>query len=94
MAVLHLLSRSPDESPAWEQCLARAGEGDALLLLDNAVYAAVTESTPVDLPVFVLASGLCARGLSEAILPEGVRPIDYAGFVELTEHYPLTLSWF
>lgn len=41
MAVLHLISRSPQESRTLEACLARAGEGDAVLLIENAVYAAL-----------------------------------------------------
>ncbi|WP_347258560.1 DsrH/TusB family sulfur metabolism protein, partial [Methylocaldum sp.] len=41
MAVLHLVNRSPQESRALEDCLARAGKGDAVLLIENAVYAAV-----------------------------------------------------
>lgn len=80
MAALHLVFRSPAESRALEQCLMRAGEGDAVLLLEDGVYA-VAEGSALDgvlravggrVAVYVLAPDLEARGLEvENPLPPG-----------------------
>ena len=70
MAVLHLIGRSPAESRALEQCLARAGEGDAVLLIEDGVYAAAEGSVSDEILraagriiVYVLVPDLEARGL-------------------------------
>jgi tRNA 2-thiouridine synthesizing protein B len=79
MAVLHLVFRSPGESRALEQCLARVGEGDAVLLLEDGVYAAAEGSVFGGMPravmervvVYVLVPDLEARGLEiQNPLPE------------------------
>lgn len=102
MGILHLVSRSPLESLALAHCLARVGRGDALLLLDNAVYAASKNTAaagplravPLDVTVYVLRPDLEARGLPVEGIPDDILSIDHDGFVELTERYPLCLSWF
>jgi tRNA 2-thiouridine synthesizing protein B len=80
MAVLHLVFRSPGESRALEQCLARVGEGDAVLLLEDGVYAAaegsvfggILRAVMERVVVYVLAPDLEARGLAVAnLLPPG-----------------------
>jgi tRNA 2-thiouridine synthesizing protein B len=80
MAALHLVFRSPAESRALEQCLMRAGEGDAVLLLEDGVYAAaegsalggVLRAAVGQVAVYVLAPDLEARGLEvENPLPPG-----------------------
>ncbi len=71
MAALHLISRSPADSRALEQCLARAGEGDAVLLIEDGVYAAAEGSGSGEIlraatgrvMVYVLMPDLEARGL-------------------------------
>ncbi|QSA98526.1 sulfurtransferase complex subunit TusB [Methylococcus sp. EFPC2] len=97
MAVLHLLYRSPAESSTWSQCWARTGREDAVLLLEDAVYAVAMEPTLEKLAaaskIFILSADLVARGVPSSSLPQGVETVDYAGFVELTERYPLSLSW-
>jgi tRNA 2-thiouridine synthesizing protein B len=80
MAALHLVFRSPGESRALEQCLARVGEGDAVLLLEDGVYAAAEGSVLGGMPramagrvaVYVLVPDLEARGLEiQNPLPPG-----------------------
>jgi tRNA 2-thiouridine synthesizing protein B len=99
MAALHLVSRSPADSRSLEQCLARTGEGDAVLLLEDAVYAVAWDSPALAeasrrVALRVLAPDLEARGLDASRLPEGVVPVDYRGFVALTVDYTPILSWF
>jgi len=71
MAVLHLVSHSPADSSALARCLASAGEGDAVLLIEDAIYAAAEgskwgetlRSAEPRVAVHVLTSDLEARGL-------------------------------
>lgn len=100
MAALHLVFRSPAASSALAHCLARAGAGDAVLLLGDGVYGAVpivygslAPAGPSGVAVYALMADLEARGLELAGLAPEVCPIDYPGFVALTEaHHPI-VSW-
>jgi tRNA 2-thiouridine synthesizing protein B len=102
MAVLHLISRSPQESRALEACLARAGEGDAVLLSENAVYAAlksgdcgaVIASAAGRIRVYALAPDLAVRGVGASEVSETIGIVDYGGFVDLTIDYHPIQSWF
>lgn len=101
MATLHLVSRGPAESRALEDCLARAGRGDAVLLLGDGVYGACAEAGEAialrsagRVALYVLAPDMAARGLEPERLPEGILPLDYAGFVALTIDHSPVQSWF
>ncbi|HYE36569.1 sulfurtransferase complex subunit TusB [Methylocaldum sp.] len=102
MATLHLVNRSPGESRALEHCLARAGMGDAVLLIEDAVYAAVkgagfeavTRPAMGQLRFYALGPDLEARGVQTSEIAEGIRVVDYVGFVDLTADYQPIQSWF
>lgn len=102
MAVLHLVNRSPHASRGLEQCLARVAAGDAVLLLESAVYAAFRDSQAAaplraalpDLLVYALEADLAARGIAPAEIVEGITAIDYDGFVDLTQRFVHLQSWF
>jgi len=102
MGALHLLSRSPGESQALSQCLDRTGQGDAVLLLEGGVYAALKNSGHAsrlqeamsDVALYALAPDLAARGITEAELVEGVVRVDYEGFVGLAISHGPVISWF
>ncbi|WP_347258916.1 sulfurtransferase complex subunit TusB [Methylocaldum sp.] len=102
MAVLHLVNRSPQESRALEDCLARAGKGDAVLLIENAVYAAVKggdseavlKSAMGRVRFYALGPDLDARGVETSEILETIRIVDYGGFVDLTVESRLVQSWF
>ena len=102
MGVLHLVNRSPHASASLGQCLARAGEGDAVLLLEGGVYAALKDSAFAPalqdalgkLAVHVLAPDLAARGVAAEELIEGLALVDYEGFVELSLRHAPVQSWF
>ena len=79
MATLHLVSLSPAESRALEHCLARVGEGDAIVLLENGVYAAKDRRLRAAgrITVYALRPDLEARGLSldhGSVPPGGSEP--------------------
>ena len=46
-----------------------------------------------DKSVYVLAGDLAARGISQDRMIDGVKPVDYAGFVDLTADNETTQSW-
>lgn len=102
MAVLHLINRSPAESRALEHCLARAGEGDGVLLIEDGVYAAAQGSAfevlihaaAGRIHFHALLPDLEARGLESSEVADGVRPVDDRGFVALAVEYSLVQSWF
>jgi tRNA 2-thiouridine synthesizing protein B len=76
-----------------------AKKDDCILLIENAVYAAIPaqaenwlffgEEAP---QVCALAEDLRARGLLECCDPR-INIVDYDGFAALTERYPSNLTW-
>ncbi|MEW6037718.1 MAG: sulfurtransferase complex subunit TusB [Pseudomonadota bacterium] len=101
MSVLHLVNASPFESAALSRCLARAGEGDAVLLLENGVYGALAGCRFSDevaeaaarLDIRVLAPDLDARGLCASSLLPSLGRVGYDGFVALAARHELILTW-
>lgn len=101
MSVLHLVNTSPFETAALIRCLERAGEGDAVLLLESGVYGALSgcgfsakvAAVAGSLDILVLEPDLEARGLDRDRLLQSLRLADYSGFVELAVQHPLSLSW-
>lgn len=101
MAVLHLVNGSPHASRALADCLLRAGAGDAVLLIEDGVYAAVgslgAETTRLAagrVALYALVPDLAARGLAASGLAADIVPVDYAGFVALTTTHNPIQSWF
>lgn len=93
MTTLHLIHHSPTGSHTLTQCLARCGAGDAVLLMEDAVYAVrVPFAIPDGVSLYALQPDLAARGLT-APLPDGITSIDYRGFVALTTRHQPIQSW-
>lgn len=100
--MLHTVNKSPFERTALDACLARAEQGSAILLFEDAVYAvtkgALAPSRKImnaarDFKVFVLGPDLKARGFEESQVIDGVTVVDYGGFVDLViQHGPVT-AW-
>ncbi|SHE66265.1 tRNA 2-thiouridine synthesizing protein B [Microbulbifer donghaiensis] len=90
---LHIVSKSPFSSTALSDCLDAFAEGDALLLIEDGVYALSGRMSerPAVQPVYCLAADAAARGLQ---IPDSVTAVDDAGWVALcAEHNPV-VSWF
>ena len=96
--MLHIVNKSPTERNALASCLAHAQSGHALLLIEDAVYAATTggkaalAGAPAGLALYVLSPDLQARGLAGKVA-EGIQQVDYKGFVELVAAQPRVQSW-
>jgi tRNA 2-thiouridine synthesizing protein B len=100
MSMLHIVNKSPFETTTLESCLRFARPGSTLLLIEDAVYAAAKgnalepriRQAVETFDVYALGPDLEARGMKEAAI-DGVRLIDYAGFVDLVAaHHPVQ-SW-
>lgn len=98
--MLNIVNKSPLERNAFDSCLRLASKGSAVLLIEDAVYAATKgtaagtklQSAMADLKVYVLAPDLEARGLAGRVL-EGVNLVDYGGFVDLVAEHNTCQSW-
>ncbi|MDD4929526.1 MAG: sulfurtransferase complex subunit TusB [Gallionella sp.] len=97
--MLHIVNKSPLTSNTLDSCLSTAAGGD-LLLIEDAVYAATRgnaaesrlKAAMEKFRVYVLMPDLAARGMGER-MSDGVTPVDYAGFVDLTVSNKSCQSW-
>lgn len=101
MAMLHIVNKSPFERVAFESCLGHASAGDSILMIEDAAVGAVDgtvfsdqlKAAMADKAVYVLGGDLAARGMSEDRMIDGIKVVDYAGFVDLTAENEKTQSW-
>ncbi|MHA1153323.1 MAG: sulfurtransferase complex subunit TusB [Alphaproteobacteria bacterium] len=99
--MLHTVNKSPFERNALSSCLRLARKGSTVLLIEDGVYAAVVGTAVsdqvservADLSFYVLGPDVAARGLGGAALIEGVRVVDYEGFVDLVAGHDVTQAW-
>ena len=101
MAVLHIINKSPFETASLDSCLRLAKQDSAILLIEDAIYAAqkntrVSSKLEAALgkhPVYALQPDLEARGIEPERLIDGISLVDYNGFVQLATEYRLSQSW-
>lgn len=97
--MLHIINKSPLANGSLDSCLRVAQAGD-ILLIEDAVYAATTGSSfeakireaMGRFKIYVLQPDIDARGFTGRIT-EGVTPVDYNGFVDLTATNKTCQSW-
>jgi tRNA 2-thiouridine synthesizing protein B len=98
--MLHIVNKSPFEKSTLDSCLRIAQPGHALLLIEDAVYAAARgnalepriRQAAQTLEIYALAPDLEARGMKDSAI-DGIRLVDYAGFVELVATHQGVQSW-
>lgn len=96
--MLHVVKKSPFASHSLEQCLRYITSQDQLLLIEDAVIAAVdnqmwqTRLQQAGVLVYALREDVQARALL-AKVSVNINLVDTAGFVELTEKNQNILSW-
>jgi len=95
---LHIVSKSPFANSALADCLRVCGEQAVIVLIEDAVNAALANTEWVlqlktaAHAVFVLSEDIDARGLT-ALIETSFTIVDYAGFVQLCcDHTPI-VSW-
>lgn len=95
---LHTLNATPNQN-AFAQCLRMLGPQDALLLLGDGVYGAIKDTEAAKAlqnsgaELYILEPDARASGL-EKRLAECFKPLDYDGFVELSERFPSQQAWY
>ena len=97
--MLHTVNKSPFEANTQDACLGLAKSGSTVLLIEDGVYAATIGNAVSDkiknadgISFCVLGPDLQARGL-ENKLAEGIKVVDYAGFVSLVAEHDSVQSW-
>ena len=99
--MLHTVNKSPFEKTTFESCLNHARPGDAVLLIEDGIYAAMKGTAMADriagmngeLSLYALGPDLAARGIDEGALLEGISVVDYGGFVDLVAEHDVTQTW-
>jgi tRNA 2-thiouridine synthesizing protein B len=98
--MLHIINKSPLERNSLDACLRIAAPGGAVLLIEDAVYAA-TRGTAVEskvtaalarFKISALLPDLEARAVADRII-DGITPVGYDGFVDLVAEHPSCQSW-
>lgn len=101
MAMLHTINKSPFERNALDACLRMARPGASVLLIEDGVYAGL-RNTAVAGKVFqamqtvsfyVLGPDLSARGFGENRVLDGMKIVDYNGFVDLVVEHDNVQAW-
>lgn len=101
MSSLHTWNKAEVHAEALALCLATLAPGDALLLLEDAVYLSgeagitalcVKMAHPEAVTLYALAPDLAARGISARISPL-VNVVEYPDFVALSLQHARVVSW-
>lgn len=96
--MLHTVNKSPFDRNSLESCLRFAREGHSILLFEDGIYGALKGTRFEALlkegvksyNIYVLGADLEARGMRTDNVIEGIKTVDYAGFVDLVaENYPV-----
>jgi tRNA 2-thiouridine synthesizing protein B len=98
--MLHTVNKSPFEHTALETCLRFARQGSAVLLIEDGVYAAAKgtsvspriEQALKTVTICALKPDVEARGMQNRVM-DGVRLVDYGGFVDLVVEHDAVQSW-
>ncbi len=99
--MLHTVNKSPFERNTLQSCLRIAKPGSAILLIEDGVYAALSEGESADLissrmddfNFYVLGPDINARGLANKPVVDGLEVVDYGGFVDLAAEHDAVQSW-
>ena len=98
--MLHTVNKSPFENGSLQACLKHARQGSAVLLIEDGVYAAAKDTAVAKLvqeamknvSIYALKPDVEARGLQTRVM-DGVRLVDYGGFVDLVAEHSAVQSW-
>lgn len=100
MQMLHIVNKSPLDRNALDSALRMAKPGSTILLIEDAVYA-VTKGNKAEgqikeamknCSVSALWPDLEARGMQDTVI-DGVKQVDYNGFVDLVAESKSVMSW-
>jgi len=98
--MLHTVNKSPTERNALESCLKYLKKGSAVLLIEDGVYGALkgtattkmVEQALKSFPIYALYPDIEARGMQDRVI-DGIKLVDYSGFVDLVAKHPNVQAW-
>jgi tRNA 2-thiouridine synthesizing protein B len=98
--MLHTVNKSPFDDKTFETCLRFAKQGSAVLLIEDGVYAAARDTAVAKqvqdalkrVSIYALKPDIDARGMQNRVM-DGVRLVDYGGFVDLVAEHNAVQSW-
>ncbi len=99
MSILHTVNKSPFQKNDLDACLARANDGDVVLLIEDGVYGAIAGTSAAksissaSVNVCALGADLAARGIADGKIAEGVKVVGYDDFVDLAAEHQAVNSW-
>lgn len=101
MDTLHTINKSPHERNSCETCLRLAEPGNSILFIEdgvygalkNTAYAAALTAAAKGFALYVLAPDLSARGFKQSDLIDGIKTVDYDGFVDLAISHKRVQAW-
>lgn len=98
--MLHVVNKSPFERNTLDSCLRTANQGASVLLIEDGVLGAL-EGTSVagrireamdKVTIYVLQPDLETRGVAGKVM-DGIKSVDYGGFVDLAVEHDVVQSW-
>ena len=101
MTILHTVNKSPLDRNALESAIKHATKGSAVLMIEDGIYGAmkgtiksamVTDAMK-DISFYVLGADLKARGIDASRVIDGIKVVDYNGFVDLVAEHNTSQSW-
>ncbi len=101
MSQLHTVNKSPLDRTALESAIKHATKGNAVLMIEDGVYGAMngTDKSGMvsdamnEISFYVMGPDLKARGIADDRIIDGVKVVDYSGFVALVAEHDTTQSW-
>ena len=98
--MLHTVNKSPFDRNSLDSCLSVAKSGSAVLLIEDGVYGALegaassekVKAAMESVTIYALESDVKTRGIADKVI-EGVKLVDYAGFVGLACEHSKVNSW-
>lgn len=98
--MLHIVNKSPFQANALESCLRLASKGSTILLIEDGVYGATQGTTwegkvkeaLADHAIYALSNDVDARGMQGKVI-DGIKLVDYTGFVDLVADNANLQSW-
>ncbi|MDH5395297.1 MAG: sulfurtransferase complex subunit TusB [Gammaproteobacteria bacterium] len=101
MAMLHTVNKSPFERNTFDSCIAMAKSGSSVLLIEDGVIASLKGTSVSDkvskamenVTFYVLGPDLNARGMTDDQIIDGIKVVDYEGFVDLTAEHENVQAW-
>ena len=101
MSILHTVNKSPFERDSLATGIRLASKGSAILLIEDGVFgamngtqhSAMVQDCMKDVSFYVLGPDLKARGVSEDRVIDGIKVVDYTGFVALVAEHDTCQAW-